>query len=145
MLASTIQFSHNTPHHQPHTHFANKAFSACFVMQAPGPTHNSGLLSQTPNSAPMSKPRFNLACVYVSQEFVLAASITAGVFPLRFKLGGMTTLGSSTTNTRAIQLHSCVMLINISSLERRRSSRTYRYVCLVTPTTQSPIPPSTAT
>src|SRR5699024_8705306 len=119
MLASTIQFSHNTPHHQPHTHFANKAFSACFVMQAPGPTHNSGLLSQTPNSAPMQYLDLNIVHDYVFQEFVLAASITAGVFPLRFKLGGMTTLGPSTTNTRAIQLHDCVMLINISSLERR--------------------------
>src|SRR5699024_11615518 len=51
MLASTIQFSHNTPHHPEQTTVKQHQFALTWCEHQDQPTIN-GLLSQTPNSAP---------------------------------------------------------------------------------------------
>ena len=51
MLASTIQFSHNTPHHPEQTTVKQHQLALTWCEHQDQPIIN-GLLSQTPNSAP---------------------------------------------------------------------------------------------
>ena len=51
MLASTIQFSHNTPHHPKQTTDKQHQLALTWCEHQDQPKIN-GLLSQTPNSAP---------------------------------------------------------------------------------------------
>ena len=51
MLASTIQFSHNTPHHPEQTTAKQHQLALTWCEHQDQPKIN-GLLSQTPNSAP---------------------------------------------------------------------------------------------
>ena len=51
MLASTIQFSHNTPHHPEQTTTTQQQLALTWCEHQDQPINN-GLLSQTPNSAP---------------------------------------------------------------------------------------------
>ena len=51
MLASTIQFSHNTPHHPKQTTAKQHQLALTWCEHQDQPINN-GLLSQTPNSAP---------------------------------------------------------------------------------------------
>src|SRR5699024_3253812 len=51
MLASTIQFSHNTPHHPQQTIVKQHQLALTWCEHQDQPINN-GLLSQTPNSAP---------------------------------------------------------------------------------------------
>ena len=97
MLASTIQFSHNTPHHPKQTTVKQHQLALTWCEHQDQPKIN-GLLSQTPNSAPTIYLE-KLLPVYMLQKIpVTNPSMVGGVFPLRFNNGGMTTLGPSTTN-----------------------------------------------
>ena len=95
MLASTIQFSHNTPHHPEQTTTTQQQLALTWCEHQDQPINN-GLLSQTPNSAPTIYLE-KLLPVYASKNPVTNL-VVGGVFPLRFNNGGMTTFGPSTTN-----------------------------------------------
>ena len=95
MLASTIQFSHNTPHHPQQTTATQQQLALTWCEHQDQPINN-GLLSQTPNSAPTIYLE-KLLPVYASKNPVTNL-VVGGVFPLRFNNGGMTTFGPSTTN-----------------------------------------------
>src|SRR5690625_6376204 len=97
MLASTIQFSHNTPHHPQQTTAKQHQFALTWCEHQDQPINN-GLLSQTPNSAPTIYLE-KLLPVYMLQKIAVTNPyMIGGVFPLRFNNGGMTTFGPSTTN-----------------------------------------------
>jgi len=97
MLASTIQFSHNTPHHPQQTTTTQQQLALTWCEHQDQPINN-GLLSQTPNSAPTIYLE-KLLPVYMLQKIpVTNPYMIGGVFPLRFNNGGMTTFGPSTTN-----------------------------------------------
>ena len=97
MLASTIQFSHNTPHHPEQTTTTQQQFALTWCEHQDQPINN-GLLSQTPNSAPTIYLE-KFMSVYMLQKIpVTNPYMVGGVFPLRFNNGGMTTFGPSTTN-----------------------------------------------
>ena len=97
MLASTIQFSHNTPHHPEQTTTTQQQLALTWCEHQDQPINN-GLLSQTPNSAPTIYLE-KLLPVYMLQKIAVTNPyMVGGVFPLRFNNGGMTTFGPSTTN-----------------------------------------------
>ena len=84
MLASTIQFSHNTPHHPEQTTTTQQQLALTWCGHQDQPINN-GLLSQTPNSAPTIYLE-KLLPVYMLQKIpVTNPSMVGGVFPLRFK------------------------------------------------------------
>src|SRR5699024_3344183 len=84
MLASTIQFSHNTPHHPQQTTVKQHQLALTWCEHQDQPTIN-GLLSQTPNSAPTNLPRKIIACSWHQRIPVTNPYMVGGVFPLRFK------------------------------------------------------------
>ena len=82
MLASTIQFSHNTPHHPQQTTATQQQLALTWCEHQDQPIIN-GLLSQTPNSAPTIYLE-KLLPVYASKNPVTNL-VVGGVLPLRFK------------------------------------------------------------
>ena len=83
MLASTIQFSHNTPHHAN-----NHANSITTAVQSVG--YNQGIMPQTPNNAPNTSFK---TCWLISVHHSWLRYIST-----RFKHGGSKTFVYSTTN-----------------------------------------------
>ena len=84
MLASTIQFSHNTPHHPQQTIVKQHQLALTWCEHQDQPTIN-GLLSQTPNSAPTIYLEKLLPLYMLQKIAVTNPYMVGGVFPLRFK------------------------------------------------------------
>ena len=96
MLASTIQFSHNTPHHPQQTTATQQQLALTWCEHQDQPINN-GLLSQTPNSAPTNYLE-KLLPVYASKNSCYQPLYGWRCVSTPIQTGGMTTFGPSTTN-----------------------------------------------